>query len=141
MAGKSVSTMRAWIRSGKLGDGRVKGDKASPIRVSENELRTLLSTDISVKRTESPSVERSTGAGIIAGYQPTVATQGEVDTLRDLVSELRRDKRNLESDVARLREQLEDCRGKVASLERELFRGARGVRGFISGTIDRIRRK
>ena len=44
IAGKTPRTLKRWIDSGFITDKRNKGDKYSPIVISETELRKYLST-------------------------------------------------------------------------------------------------
>ena len=44
VSGRAVSTLRSWVRAGKLGDLRTPGDRYSPVLIDTIELRGLLAT-------------------------------------------------------------------------------------------------
>jgi hypothetical protein len=141
VSGRSKSTLRVWIRSGKLKDlrGNDAGQKA-PVKVSRSALLQLCAAKSQGPRKVQPAESAGPGAqamldSIVEAYKEKSATLQ--DSLEDARAE--RDDwkvrcENAERVHEKLLVDLSDARRKVAVLEGELNQGFRGL------LVDRARR-
>jgi len=96
IAGKSVRTIKRWVKEGKLADMRGGDGSYAPLVVSRSEVIGFVSdTRSPIKR----SVRQMSGL--------------ELEGLRMLVEELRRDKRELQVEVRQYREELQGLRAEL----------------------------
>jgi len=125
IAQRSISTIRTWIRAGKLQDMRQAGDRVSPVMVSHSELLVLCSKQRQM-RSGAP----------ISNTQPELIANNTalVETLKAQIDDLKRDKAELRSELSFVRKDLESARERIAALEREMNGGVRGlIRSAIFG--------
>lgn len=99
VAGRTVQTLKRWIKLGYLVDQRVAGDRRSPIVIRRDELEAFLDKPPAEVRVRS-------GLGV-----PDALVEMVRDVYLVAIEELRADKRRLLEENQRLRKQLERVGG------------------------------
>ena len=157
ISGRSVTTIRRWIREGKLDDKRPAGSsRCSPIKVDTVQLRAFLATlEVGQEQTIHKTVHKTN--------QPVskVETNGEVLALKNHIEMLEifnkdvraeRDKfflklESQESELEALRKFRRTAMVKIEKLEtenrtlrEEKTKAKYGVRGLLKGAIKKLKR-
>jgi excisionase family DNA binding protein len=150
--GKSVSTVRAWIRDGRLPANRSGTAKNAAVMVSEGELLGLLREQGLL---DTPQPVSDTQTDKLTDNQLLTAVMSERDRLlRELDSErsyYRAELARVQTELASVRSELDSTRkalvelarqaerqqGEIARLEQEkaAAESRRGIRGLLKGFI------
>ena len=141
IAGKTPRTLKRWIDSGFITDKRNKGDKYSPIVISETELRKYLSTLSPTARNAKPLPE------VLAKEK----AESEISAWKQLLSEVKADRERLVAQVSRLESELVGVKHELANirlskdvLEKELLVLARSrtgvIRRLLQGAVSKWRK-
>jgi len=115
-AERSISTIKRWMRSGKLKKRRKGKGKTAPVYISSHELSML-----TMDQTPARAANRATNQA------PNQAQAELVDILKEQIADLRRDKASLQDDMRTTRKLLDESRERIAALERQLNGGVRGL--------------
>lgn len=128
LSGKSVDTLRRWIRAGRLPAQRAGADHNAPVLVARGDVQALVIADASAPMHASGAVSAA------GGHQPMQS--GELAAVRahlaDVLAQrdgLRRERDEARAELAAVRVELGDTRRRLELVERELAGGVRGLLG------------
>ncbi len=124
LSGRSARTIRRWIASGRLKDLRPPGhDTTAPVVIRAADLRALLTTESPIQRRtpgEAAADDRdhATGATGRAAEATAAALRERIGDLQDALEDVRRQRDNLFSEVAALRDELSETRRALDAAHR-----------------------
>ena len=128
LSGKSVDTLRRWIRAGRLQAQRSAADPNAPVLVARADVQALVIADAGAPRHATAAVPH-------VGVQPPMQS-GELAAVRahlaDVLAQrdgLVRERDSARAELAAVRGDLVDTRARLAAVERELAGGVRGLLG------------
>ena len=164
ISGRSIKTIRRWIKEGKVEDKRPSGSgRCTPIKVDTVQLRAYLSTmEVNQKPTARKTIHKTPRS------VPTVKPNGEVIALREQIEMMDRYNNEVKVERDRLLVKLESQETKLEALRKlrlsfeefrttatikieklknenrtlkeERTRAKYGVRGLLKGAIRKLKR-